>query len=854
MDPVTIIGLAASVIQLVNTTKKLYDVIKSFKDGDKELTELANDLSIFTEALISFDRILRSKHTLHRVSGPVVKDMLGHSTRLVQELETHITQIGSSSSAALRRAKWIQHKSSVNKLHDKLKEKNAMLHTFLSITHAETFIAITSQFPDFMLSQLTEKIETTEKSIGGDGPARNQSSLQLPSIGSRPRKNSNSSNATSCNTSDTMSLMERLSLASSSVSIESSTSWGSAAFCDPALGPVKPEEQALVRNDVIHQSKRQLFLHDMFVTRRSCHYSCHCQCHEEPTAKPRRHFMVSRSGPKRRKSKCTDSACMANGILEDATEEYSRSFRKVLSNIMLAKTVDVRYDLKTFRMVPEGSDPMRYVKHGNLEKLRECIESGESTIWDTAPDGWSLLHAAAYNRQVEIVKYLLQLGVATHTGDIGTRIPADFAVLKSIGKDATENEKELLELFGEKDNVLADFEFTPIHTAVLDLYSHDDRERPSLEELIQLTDEANNSPTNTNWSHWKLKYRGRSPLFGAILEYFRASAFELPKGTKIIHNLIDQKDKKYHWTPLHWAASSGRVKEMHILIDHGADPVLLSNLGANIIHAAVESKFDSGLVAALEIWKQCSDQMNINQVNIWGETAVHVASCLSASCVKLLLDAGADPNVQDENGQVALHFAGLSAQTTDRLGVASVLCNTKDATHINIRDCNGRSPVFDFLDDASCVKILVRHGAKVDIIDDYGQNALHHACIYGENASLQVMLRLCSCSSAAVARNNNGNTPLIEALSNSHIECAMTLLELEDVGPLIGRDGWAPIHYAAKIGEPELLKTVCQHSSFRKSAKTLDGQRASMVAMEAGTWHGVIKELILEYDYMDWGG
>ncbi|RYP44901.1 hypothetical protein DL769_011491 [Monosporascus sp. CRB-8-3] len=821
MEPITIIGLTASVVQLVNTAKQVLDVIKSFKDGDKELVALSHDLSVFTEALISFDRILRSKHTLHRVSGPVLEDMLGHSNELVQELETHITQIGSSSLSTIRRAKWVQHKSSINKLHAKLKEKNVMLHTFLSITHAETFIAITSQFPNFMLSQLTETTETTTAQVGGDGLARNPSNLQVPTIGMRPRKNSNSSNITSCNASDTTSLVERLSIVSSVNSVESSTSWGSSAStCDPVLDPAEPEKQALARTDITHRSKRQLFIQDMFITRRSCRYNCHCQCHEEPAAKPRRRFMSSRGGSKNRKPQCTDSACMGNETLEDAAEEYSRSFRKVLSNVMSAKSVE----------------------------------------------------AAAYNRQVEIVKYLLELGVATHTGDIGTRIPADFAVLKSIGKDATENEKKLVELFGEKDNVLSDFEFTPIHTAVLDLYSHDDRERPSLEEyvdnsspnpktvdsltdrrLIQLTDEANNAPATTNWAWWKLKYRGRSPLFGAILEYFRASAFELPKGTKIIHNLIDQKDKKYHWTPLHWAASSGRVKEMHILIDHGADPVLLSNLGANIIHAAVESKFDSGLVAALKIWKRCSDQMNINQVNIWGETAVHVASCLSASCVKLLLDAGADPSVQDENGQVALHFAGLSAQSTERLKVVSVLCNTKDTTHINIKDYNGRPPVFDFLDDANCVEILVRHGAKVDITDDSGQNAFHHACIQGEDASLQVMLKLSNCPGAAVVRDNNGNTPLIEALSNSHVECAMTLLQLKDVGPQIGKDGWAPIHYAAKIGEPELLKIVCQHSSFKKSAKTLDGKRASRVAMEAGTWNGMIKDLIREHDYVDWG-
>jgi hypothetical protein len=68
---------------------------------------------------------------------------------------------------------------------------------------------------------------------------------------------------------------------------------------------------------------------------------------------------------------------------------------------------------------------------------------------------------------------------------IFTRTPADFAVWKSLGKGATDNEKKLVELFGEKDNVLLDFEFTPIHMAVLNLYSHEDRERPSLEQYVR---------------------------------------------------------------------------------------------------------------------------------------------------------------------------------------------------------------------------------------------------------------------------------------------------------------------------------------------------------------------------------
>ena len=92
---------------------------------------------------------------------------------------------------------------------------------------------------------------------------------------------------------------------------------------------------------------------------------------------------------------CNEPSCQGAKPYGDKVAVSSAFFRKVISQVMSSKSIKVRYDLNTYRMVSEGSDAMRYVKHGNLERLKDSIKSGEATLWDTAPDGWSLLHVSS---------------------------------------------------------------------------------------------------------------------------------------------------------------------------------------------------------------------------------------------------------------------------------------------------------------------------------------------------------------------------------------------------------------------------------------------------------------------------
>ena len=367
--------------------------------------------------------------------------------------------------------------------------------------------------------------------------------------------------------------------------------------------------------------------------------------------------------------------------------------------------------------------------------------------------------------------------------------------------------------------------------------------------LLELVDDCNNAAAGTNWTKLKSNYKKRSPLYGSIIEYFRASAYEQPKNFKAIYNLVDQKDKSLCWTPLHWACATGKSNKVKSLIYHGADPFILSNLNANIIHAAAESKTLGGLDDALNIWRSHPERLNIDQPNHWGESPLHVAAWGSVENVRKLVQAGANRNVRQEDGQVPLHCTGMTAKGKVRMQIIDLLCRGYNGDHINAQDKDGRPPLFDFLDDSDCVERLINYGAKLDLLDGIGRSVFHHACIQNNEETLKTLLRLSPAGSVLVTiKDHEGNTALILALRHRSRGCALRLLQLDDVGDMVGQDGWSAVHHAAKFGDPDVLEAVLHHQKQVKGMKTIDGKTAEVVAMETGNWRGEVKDLLRRYN------
>lgn len=107
------------------------------------------------------------------------------------------------------------------------------------------------------------------------------------------------------------------------------------------------------------------------IIRAACRFDCYCKCHTQSVpVSPE--ILSNFNSPifqptKNSKIPCTEPDC-AGASTSGVKVIPSTFFKKAVSHLVQNKSIKIRYHMNTYRMIPEGSDAMRYVKHGNLEK------------------------------------------------------------------------------------------------------------------------------------------------------------------------------------------------------------------------------------------------------------------------------------------------------------------------------------------------------------------------------------------------------------------------------------------------------------------------------------------------------
>ncbi|KAI4467780.1 ion transport protein [Holotrichia oblita] len=268
---------------------------------------------------------------------------------------------------------------------------------------------------------------------------------------------------------------------------------------------------------------------------------------------------------------------------------------------------------------------------------------------------------------------------------------------------------------------------------------------------------------------------GRTPLHFAAA----SGALECVKLLIEYGANVSKWDREFKATPLHCAASKGHLCCLKYLLRNGAD-VNAGLAQKSALHYAVQSE-------ALECVKELLEAGAVpNTPQVFSEAPIHVAASIGAfdilkllinhgasvrvqcgtekstalhlaaadgdvECVKILLDAGADINARNHKNQTALHMAALS-QSTEILEVL-----LKRGADPNAADINGRTPlhgaIVKFSRACEPGKLLLNAGANVNKPDVYGYTPLHLAAL---NEFSQSVMLLLSYGGDMTAKTNGG--------------------------------------------------------------------------------------------------
>ncbi len=382
----------------------------------------------------------------------------------------------------------------------------------------------------------------------------------------------------------------------------------------------------------------------------------------------------------------------------------------------------------------------------NLEIIFKC-----GIHPDTFRDkkGKTILHYACTEGKTEMVNLLLKYGA---NPNLQSRDEYGYTPIHWAMQNGHSKVLEIFKKYKTNLNILDKKEVTPL------IRAYNENQYETLKKLLELKENPNlwRDKKGETLLHYAcadgkekmlkllLKYGANPNLQGTDEWNYTPIHWAAQKGNVEIIKLIankskikvnfDIKDKK-GYTPLDRAFQSKHYKTMQTLINSGAIDMPNVKNHIDIIRNEYDRKnldnlriiFDSGIHP--DLWKSKNK-----------ETLLHCA-CISRQkeIVKLLLEKGADPNLQsaDEYGYTPIHWAAQK-------GFVEILKILKSFNaDFNILDKRGINPLVSAYNenDLKTMKILLERGADPNLWKDTkGETLLHYACRKGKTEIIKLLL------------------------------------------------------------------------------------------------------------------
>ncbi|XP_078679759.1 uncharacterized protein LOC144915337 [Branchiostoma floridae x Branchiostoma belcheri] len=435
---------------------------------------------------------------------------------------------------------------------------------------------------------------------------------------------------------------------------------------------------------------------------------------------------------------------------------------------------------------------------GNLQSVKDVIESGRLRVSVEDETGTTPLHSAAANGHVHIASYLLHKGthvdeknhmdetalhLAAGSGDVGMvklllEHDANISATDCLGNTALHfaarnGNAKALHLLRRKENIDAEGNdnLTALHLATWN--GHAD----IVNNLLRYGADPNKKD---KWGHTALHIAAREgyPSIAKDLLHFKA-------------DVNVQADDDY--SALHFAASENHTNVVEILLSSGAAIDDRDKFWDTALHSAANNGHARMMKTLIQ------NGAKVNAGNRYGRTALYAAAFGGHDdALEYLIDVGANPHTTDAQGDTALHWAAYHGHT-------------------------------------EVVKLLLSKDVDSNAKGLYGRTAVHRAAEKGQAETLRVLLEA---GGSANVTNDNGETPLHIALLRNP-DLTQILLEKGGDPSIKSEDGGTALHLAVWSGRVDALKSVLETHKVDVDETDSSGCTALDLALAKGHFESV---------------
>ncbi|XP_066918362.1 E3 ubiquitin-protein ligase mib1-like isoform X2 [Clytia hemisphaerica] len=217
------------------------------------------------------------------------------------------------------------------------------------------------------------------------------------------------------------------------------------------------------------------------------------------------------------------------------------------------------------------------------------------------------------------------------------------------------------------------------------------------------------------------------------------------------------------------AAAEGNLKQINELFKTRAAKVDEVFAG----HTALQAACQNGQVEAIKLLLEMQADTEIQDKD--GDRAIHHATfCDKETPIRLLIEAGADICSRNKRRQSALHVA------VNKGHLKSIETLLELNIHANLQDSEGDTALHDAItkkrDDV--VAMLLEQGADISMTNYNGFNAVHHAALRGSAKAIEMLLRKNEKPWVINEQKDDGYTPLHLASLNNHLDVVQLLIKL----------------------------------------------------------------------------